>query len=137
MRDLTRHRKRLIQTHTSEGQRVEKTLEDGIKLDVVASDILGVSGRAMLDALVAGGRDPEVLAELAKGVCERRSRGCARCYVAGSGNTTPDRRAGHGPCPPHRGRDRPLDARIDEVIAPFAAARDSTPSPESASGPPR
>ncbi len=67
LRDLTRYRKRLVQAHTSEGQRIEKTLEDaGIKLDVVASDILGVSGRLMLKALVAGERDPEVLAEHAK-----------------------------------------------------------------------
>jgi transposase len=47
---------------------VHKTLEDaGIKLDVVAADVLGVSGRAMLAALVDGERDPVVLAELAKG----------------------------------------------------------------------
>ena len=68
LRDLARYRKRLIQTHTAEGQRIEKTLEDaGIKLDSVASDLLGVSGRAMLNALVAGERDPQVLADLAKG----------------------------------------------------------------------
>jgi transposase len=67
LRDLTRYRKRLIQAHTSEAQRIEKNLEDaGIKLDVVASDILGVSGRLMLKALVAGERDVEVLADLAK-----------------------------------------------------------------------
>jgi transposase len=47
---------------------VQKTLEDaGIKLDSVAADVVGVSGRAMLTALVAGERDPQVLAELAKG----------------------------------------------------------------------
>ena len=47
--------------------RVEKLLEDaGIKLSVVASDIFGVSGRAMMDALVAGERDPTVLAGLAR-----------------------------------------------------------------------
>ncbi|PZS24038.1 MAG: IS110 family transposase, partial [Acidimicrobiales bacterium] len=68
LRDLTRYRKRLVQEHTAECQRIQKTLEDaGIKLDSVASDVLGVSGRAMLAALVAGERDPEVLAELAKG----------------------------------------------------------------------
>jgi transposase len=68
LRDLTRYRKRLIQAHTSECQRIQKTLEDaGIKLDSVASDVLGVSGRAMLAALIAGERDPHVLAELAKG----------------------------------------------------------------------
>lgn len=68
LRDLTRYRKRLTQAHTSECQRIQKTLEDaGIKLDSVASDVLGVSGRAMLHALVAGERDPDVLAELSKG----------------------------------------------------------------------
>jgi transposase len=73
LRDLTRYRKRLIQAHTSECQRIQKTLEDaGIKLDSVASDVLGVSGRAMLAALVAGERDPDVLAELAKGVLRRK-----------------------------------------------------------------
>lgn len=73
LRDLTRYRKRLIQTHTSECQRIQKTLEDaGIKLDSVASDVLGVSGRAMLAALVAGERDPEVLAELARGTLRRK-----------------------------------------------------------------
>ena len=73
LRDVTRYRKRLIQDHTSECQRIHKTLEDaGIKLDSVASDVLGVSGRAMLAALVAGERDPEVLAELAKGKLRKK-----------------------------------------------------------------
>jgi transposase len=73
LRDLTRYRKRLIQAHTSECQRIQKTLEDaGIKLDSVASDVLGVSGRAMLAALVAGERDPDVLAELSKGVLRKK-----------------------------------------------------------------
>ena len=73
LRDLTRYRKRLIQAHTSECQRIHKTLEDaGIKLDSVASDVLGVSGRAMLAALVAGERNPQVLAELAKGVLRKK-----------------------------------------------------------------
>jgi transposase len=68
LRDLTRHRKRLVQTHGSEQQRIHKTLEDaGIKLGSVATDVLGVSGRLMLGALIAGERNPEVLAELAKG----------------------------------------------------------------------
>jgi len=44
----------------------------GIKLDSVASDVLGVSGRAMLRALLAGERDPEVLADLAKGTLRRK-----------------------------------------------------------------
>ena len=68
LRDLTRYRKALIQERTREAQRLQKVLEDaGIKLGTVASDVLGVSGRAMLDALVSGTHDPVVLAELAKG----------------------------------------------------------------------
>jgi transposase len=73
LRDLTRYRKRLIQAHTAECQRIQKTLEDaGIKLDSVASEVLGVSGRAMLTALIAGERDPQVLAELAKGTLRKK-----------------------------------------------------------------
>lgn len=73
LRDLTRYRKRLTRARTAEFQRIEKTLEDaGIKLDVVASDILGVSGRLMLKALVEGERNPERLAELAKGALRRK-----------------------------------------------------------------
>lgn len=66
-RDLTRYRKRLVQNHTSECQRIQKSLEDaGIKPDLVASNVLGVSGRAMLAALVAGEHDPGVLADPAR-----------------------------------------------------------------------
>ena len=68
LRNLTRYRKSQIEDRQREANRLHKILEDtGIKLDCVASDILGRSGRAMLDALVAGTTDPEVLAELAKG----------------------------------------------------------------------
>jgi len=68
LRDLTRYRKVLIQDRTREANRLHKLLEDaGIKLASVATDILGVSGRAMLEALVRGTTDPEVLAELARG----------------------------------------------------------------------
>jgi transposase len=68
LRNLTRYRKTQIQERAREANRLHKALEDtGIKLDCVASDILGKSGRAMLDALVDGTRDPEVLADLAKG----------------------------------------------------------------------
>src|SRR4051795_8151366 len=67
LRDLTRYRIDLVGERGREKNRVEKLLEDaGIKLSVVASDIFGVSGRAMLDALVAGQRDPTVLAQLAR-----------------------------------------------------------------------
>ncbi len=68
LRTLTRYRKTQIAERQREANRLHKALEDtGIKLDCVASDILGVSGRAMLDALVAGTTDPRVLADLAKG----------------------------------------------------------------------
>jgi len=68
LRNLTRYRKTQVRERQREANRLHKVLEDtGIKLDCVASDILGVSGRAMLDALVAGTTDPEVLADLARG----------------------------------------------------------------------
>jgi transposase len=68
LRNLTRYRKTQIQERAREANRLHKALEDtGIKLDCVATDILGKSGRAMLDALVEGTTDPEILAQLAKG----------------------------------------------------------------------
>ena len=68
LRNLTRYRKTQIQERAREANRLHKALEDtGIKLDCVASDILGKSGRAMLDALISGTTDPEVLSELARG----------------------------------------------------------------------
>jgi transposase len=68
LRDLTRYRKALIQDRTREANRLHKLLEDaGLKLATVATDVLGVSGRAMLTALVAGTTDPTVLADLARG----------------------------------------------------------------------
>ncbi len=68
LRNLTRYRKTQIQERQREANRLHKALEDtGIKLDCVATDILGKSGRAMLDALVHGTTDPEILADLAKG----------------------------------------------------------------------
>jgi transposase len=67
LRDLTRTRTAITRERAREIQRLEKLLEDaGIKLSSVASDISGVSGRLMLDALIAGQRDPAELAELAK-----------------------------------------------------------------------
>jgi transposase len=126
LRDLTRYRKRLIQEHTAECQRVQKALEDaGIKLDSVASDVLGVSGRAMLRALVAGERDPEVLADLARGALRKKIPLL--------------RQALHGRFTAHHAllvrlaMDHleqlesmigTLDAEVDRVITPFAEARD-------------
>lgn len=126
LRDLTRYRKRLIQAHSAECQRIQKTLEDaGIKLDSVATDILGVSGRAMLQALVAGERDPKLLAELARGRLRTK---------------LPElREALHGRFAAHHALlvrlalehidhlERSIDelgTEIDRVMAPFAQARD-------------
>ncbi len=68
LRNLTRYRKAQIDERSREAQRLDKVLQDaGVKLSSVATDILGKSGRDMLNALVRGTRDPGVLAELAQG----------------------------------------------------------------------
>jgi transposase len=73
LRDLTRYRKAQIEERTREVQRLDKVLQDaGIKLSSVASKVLSVSGRAMLDALLSGTNDPEALADLARGRLRRK-----------------------------------------------------------------
>jgi len=73
LRNLTRYRKAQIEERSRESQRLDKILQDaGVKLSSVASDVLGVSGRAMLGALVEGTRDPAVLAELARGALRKK-----------------------------------------------------------------
>jgi transposase len=68
LRDLTRYRTKLVQTRSSEINRVQKVLEAAnIKLGSVASNVLGVSGRDMLEQIIAGQDDPAVLAQLARG----------------------------------------------------------------------
>jgi len=126
LRDLTRYRADLVGVRTAEKQRVEKLLEDAqIKLSVVASDIFGVSGRAMLAALIAGERDPKVLAQLAR---TRLRAKLGQLEEAFTGHFTD-----------HHGfllatmLDRvdavsadiaTLEAKIDQEIAPFAQAVD-------------
>ncbi len=123
LRNLTRYRKAQIEERTREAQRLDKILQDaGIKLSSVASDVLGVSGRAMLRALIAGTRDPETLAELARGTLRRKIPAL--------------RQALHGRFGPHHALlvgtilakleflDEALEhlsAEIEQVIAPFAA----------------
>jgi transposase len=126
LRDLTRYRKRLIQAHTAEVQRIQKTLEDaGIKLDSVATDVLGVSGRAMLGALVAGERDPKTLAELAKGKLRKK---LPQLRQALRGRFGEHHALLVGLALDHlehlEGAIAALDGRVDEVIAPLAVARD-------------
>jgi transposase len=126
LRDLTRYRKRLIQAHTAECQRVQKTLEDaGIKLDSVAADVLGVSGRAMLKALIAGERNPEMLAGMARGVLRKK---LPQLRQALQGRFSDHHGLLVGLALAHlehlEAAIARLDARVDEVIAPFAEARD-------------
>ena len=126
LRDLTRYRKRLIQTHTAECQRIHKTLEDAsIRLGSVASDVLGVSGRAMLRALLDGERDPKVLAELA--------RGRLRSKLPALREALRGRFSAHHALLVRLALDHieqlersitALDAEVDRVIGPFALARD-------------
>jgi transposase len=66
LRDLTRYRKKLVEDRGKEVQRVQKTLEDaGIKLESVVTDVMGKAARRMIEALIAGERDPDVLADMA------------------------------------------------------------------------
>ena len=126
LRDLTRYRKRLIQAHAAEGQRVQKTLEDaGIKLDSVATDVLGASGRAMLAALVGGERDPQVLAELARGRLRSKLPQLRQALRGRFGDHHALLlRLALAHLEHLEGAIAALDRRVDEVIAPFARARD-------------
>lgn len=73
LRNFTRYRKTIIENRAHEVQRLQKVLEDaGIKLSSVASDVLGVSGRAMLEAIVNDERNPEALADLAQGKLRKK-----------------------------------------------------------------
>lgn len=126
LRDLTRARTIITRERTRDIQRLEKLLEDAcIKLSSVASEITGVSGRAMLEALIAGEDDPAVLADLAKrrmrskipeltealtGRFREHHRFMARLFL--------DR------IDAHTGDIERLDQRIEEVIEPFLPARE-------------
>ena len=117
LRALTRYRKKLIEQRTAEGQRLSKTLEDaGIKIDSVASRLLGVSGRAMIEALIGGERDPGRLAGLAKGLLRRKTE---ELQLACDGRFT----AAHAQmCRLHLDAHDHLSAKIAELDALIAAA---------------
>ncbi len=73
LRELTRYRRRLIQQRADVVNRIQKVLEGAnIKLSAVATDVVGVSGRAMLEAIVKGVEDPQTLAAMAKGRLRNR-----------------------------------------------------------------
>jgi transposase len=90
LRARTRYRKKLIEQRASEGQRLSKVLEDaGIKIDSVASELLGKSGRAMIEALIARERDPGGWPAWPRACCAARSRTCRWPATAGSPPPTP------------------------------------------------
>jgi transposase len=126
LRDITRYRRSLVRDQTREKQRLEKLLEDAqIKLDTVISDLHGVSGRKMLDAMIAGERDPRVLADLAHG---RMRTKLPQLRQALTGHFD-DHHAFLCATMLRRidtltADITTLDARIAELIAPFTAAVD-------------
>jgi transposase len=124
LRDLTRQRAQLIRERASVANRIHKVLEDAnIKLASVASDVLGVSGRSMLTALIGGAENPDQLAGLARGRLRKKQ---PELILALQGLVTDH----------HRFLLRTLlkqidqlenliaeyASRIDQVMAPFAEA---------------
>jgi transposase len=111
LRDLTRYRVDLLTARTAEKQRVEKLLEDAlIKLTAVVSDPFGVSGRMIMAALIAGARDPVVLADLARGSLRSKT---ARLIEALTGRFT-----GH-----HAFLLTQMLNRVDAITADIAAVQ--------------
>ncbi|GAB3976406.1 IS110 family transposase [Actinoallomurus acanthiterrae] len=123
LRDLCRYRRTLVQERTREKQRAEKLLEDTqIKLSAVITDIFGASGRAMLEALIAGECNPRVLARLAQGrmrvkigVLQEALTGHFRDHHGYLLRMMCDRVDGLS------AQIRQLDTRIDDALAPLAA----------------
>ena len=73
LRELLRYRRNLIRQRSQVVSRIQKVLEGAnIKLSSVASDVVGVSGRAMLGAMIGGNDDPQALADLAKGILRKK-----------------------------------------------------------------
>jgi transposase len=126
LRDLTRYRADLVAVRTAEKQRVEKLLEDAqIKLSVVASDIFGVSGRAMLAALVAGERDPKVLARMARTRLRAKTAQLEEAFVGRFSDHHAFLLATMLSRVDRASADiTELDRKIEEAIAPFAQAAD-------------
>src|SRR6266853_1805527 len=124
LRDLTRTRKQLVREVVRHTQRIQKTLEDAnLKLTEVVSDILGVSGRAILTALVAGETDPERLADLSLG---RLQTTRAQLVEALHGRVTAHHRfmlkLHLAQVTALETAITDLEARIGEALAPFRAA---------------
>lgn len=126
LRDLTRTRTAITRERVREAQRLDKVLEDaGIKLSVVASDITGVSGRAILAAMAAGERDPSVLADLSV----RRLRMKIPALTQALAGRFTDHHAFLVELhlkliDQHTAAISTLTQRIEEAMAPFREARD-------------
>jgi len=124
LRDVSRYRADLVAARTAEKQRAEKLLEDAcIKLSVVATDIFGVSGRAMMAALIAGQRDPKALAQLARARMRAKITALEEAFT---GHFTDHHAFLLGKMLARVdgiGADiAELDAKIEEMIAPFVSA---------------
>jgi transposase len=134
LRDYTRLRADLTAERSRHKQRLEKLLEDAlIKLSTVATDIFGVSGRAMLEALIAGQRDPKALAELARG----RLRGKHQALLEALTGRFDDHHAELarillGQIDTLGGQIDRLTSRIEELIGAIPAAQ----APGNGAGPP-
>ena len=126
LRDLTRTRKQLVREITQHTLRIQKTLENAnVKLTGLLSDILGVSGRAILQALIAGETHPERLAELARG---RIKASRADLAAALQGRVTAHHRfllqLHLTQIDALEAAVREVEARLGEALAPFRAALD-------------
>ena len=120
MRALLRTRKQLVREKASHIQRLQKTLEDAnIKLNSVVADIVGKSGRTILDALIAGESDPAKLAALADTESGARSTSYAMRYPEGSGAITVLCCACTCNRSPLWTRRSPIDREVDANLAPF------------------
>lgn len=126
LRDLTRTRTAITRERTREAQRLEKVLEDaGIKLSIVATDITGTSGRAILSAMVAGQRDPAVLADLAVRRLRDKIPVLTRALEGRFGDHHAFLVELHlGLIEQHTAAIAKITARIEETMSPFLAIRD-------------
>ena len=126
LRDLTRTRKQLVRETTQHTLRIQKTLEDAnLKLTGVLSDILGVSGRAILQALIDGETDPERLAALARAASRPPRRRCGPRCTAGSRPITASCSSLHlAQIDALDAAVREVEARLGEALAPFRTAVD-------------
>ena len=126
LRDLTRHRAQLVAEQARVANRIQKVLEDAnIKLASVATDVLGVSGRAMIRALIEGEQDGARLAALARGRLQRKRSELASAL---EGHFTEHHRFMLRTLWDHlqylEHATAQLDARIEEVMRPFQAKID-------------